>query len=69
MGPGSLGLKEVGIKELSAIIVQGADQDPFFLSVGRPEMMRGVVLDECADGRGQDLPIMEFLLGTFLVAA
>jgi hypothetical protein len=68
MGPSGLGLKEVGIKELSAVIIQGADQNPFFLGIGRPEMMRSVVLDERSNGRGQNLPIMEFLLGTFLIA-
>jgi hypothetical protein len=68
MGPGGLGLKEVGIKELAAVIIQGADKNPFFLGIGRPKMMGSVVLDERSNGRGQNLTIMEFLLGTFLVA-
>jgi hypothetical protein len=69
MGPGGFGLEEVGIKERSAVVVQRADENPFFLGIGRPEVMRSIVLDERSDGGGQNLTIMEFLPGTFLVAA
>jgi len=46
MGPTGLGLEEIRIQKLSAAVVQGADENPFFLGIGRPEIMRSIVLDE-----------------------
>jgi hypothetical protein len=46
MGPTGLRLNENGIKEESAIVIEGGDEIPLLLGRGCPEMMRGVMLDE-----------------------
>jgi len=64
MSPGGLMFEKVGEKELPAVIVEGGDQRPLALGIRRPAMKRGVVLDESADGGGDDLPIVSLLFRT-----
>jgi hypothetical protein len=51
----------IGVQEVAAVIVY-ADDIPFDLGQGSPEVMGGVMLDELADIIGQDLTIMSFPL-------
>ena len=46
MGPTGFCLDENGIKEESAIIIEGSDEIPFLLGRWCPKMKGGVVLDE-----------------------
>ena len=46
MGPAGLLLDQKSIKDEAAIIIQGSNEIPLFLSCGCPEMIGGVMLDE-----------------------
>jgi len=68
MAPSGLLGEEVGEEELAAEVVDGGDEGPFLLGVRGPEMEGSIVLDQCANGGGQDLPVMDLLLGSGPVA-
>jgi hypothetical protein len=46
MSPGGFLFDQSGIKDQTAIIIQGSDEIPFLLSRGCPEMIGGVMLDQ-----------------------
>ena len=46
MGPAGFCSDQSGIKDETAIIIQGGDEVPFLLGGGCPEMMGGVMLNE-----------------------
>jgi len=52
MSPGGFLFDESGIKDESAIIIQGSNEVPLFLGCGCPEMIRGVVLDQLSGVTG-----------------
>jgi hypothetical protein len=52
MRPAGLFSDQDGIKDESAMIIEGSDQIPFLLSGGGPKMMRGVMLNELPDITG-----------------
>jgi hypothetical protein len=56
--PTGLFFNQLGIEQLAAIIIKAGDEVPLRSRIGRPLVMRGIVLDELADVIGQDLPVM-----------
>jgi hypothetical protein len=63
MVPAGLLLNQLGIQHLTAKIIQGGDEMPFFRSIRAPSVVGRVVLDEFANIVGQDLSIVGFSLG------
>ena len=53
----------------AAVIVDGGDQSPLFLGKGGPAVGGTIMLDQGADGSGQDLPVVGFLLPSGLMTA
>ena len=62
MVPAGLFFNQLGIKQLPAVIIEAGDEIPLVRSIGRPHVVRGVVLDKLADIVGQDLTVMGFSL-------
>src|SRR3990172_6183869 len=52
-----------------AEVVYRADQDPALLCIGRPAMVRGIVLNQCADRGGDDLAVVNLLFWVGKVGA
>ena len=46
MSPASFFFEQDGIKDESAVIIQGCDEIPFFLSGGGPEVIGGIMLNQ-----------------------
>lgn len=63
MVPAALLFNELGIRQLTAKIIEARDEMPFLCGVGGPSMAGRVVLDEFSDIIGQHLPIVGFGLG------
>ena len=59
MSPRGLFFDQGGIKDITAEIVQGSDEIPFFFSRWRPEVIRRVMLDKLSNVTGQDLTIID----------
>jgi hypothetical protein len=59
--PCRLVLEKIGEQQLSAVVIKGGNQRPFRLGIRRPAMKRGVVLNERANGAGDDLASMSLL--------
>ncbi len=62
MSPGGLGGEEIGEAQHAAAVVDGRDRGPFLFSKGRPAVGGAIMLDQGANGLGQDLPVVGFLL-------
>jgi len=61
--PGRFDGEEVGKKQLAAVVIDGSDEGPLLLGIGRPQMERGIMLDQGTDGGGQDFAVVDFPLG------
>jgi hypothetical protein len=59
MSPRGLFFDQSGIKDITAEIVQGSDEIPFFMGRWGPEVVRRVMLDQFPNVMGQNLPIMD----------
>ena len=58
MSPRGFGFNEFRVKDEARKIVQGSDEDPFFLSGGSPEVDGGIVLDELSGVVGENLAVV-----------
>jgi hypothetical protein len=56
--PTGLFFNQLGVQQLTAVIIEAGDEIPLVSGIGRPLVMGGIMLDEFADVIGQDFPVM-----------
>ena len=60
VAPGGLVREEVGEEQLATEVIDGGDQGPFLLRRRRPQVVRGIVLHQGANGGGQHFAVVGF---------
>lgn len=65
MRPAGFGFDKIGIEQHATVIIQGRDERPLLGRQGRPLMQGGIVLDQIANGGGDDFPIMQLFFLPF----